>query len=56
MQRMTQGMLVSMKVGSVSPEFIIGDLGLERHADGDVAVGAVDRAEDGPDLVLVGHA
>ena len=43
-----------MKVGSVSPELIITHLGLERDADGDVAVGAVDRAEDGPDLVLVG--
>ena len=25
-----------------------GDFGLQRHADGDVAVGAVDRAEDRP--------
>ena len=44
-----------MKVGSVSPVLIIEDFGLEADADGDVAVGAVDGAEDRPDLVLVGQ-
>ena len=44
-----------MKVGSVSAVVHHQDLGLQRHADGDVAVGAVDRPEDGPDIVLVGH-
>ena len=30
-------------------------LSFERHADGDVSVGAVDRTQNRPDVVFVGH-